>query len=132
MGKHRYINLPGADFTVRVGSDTKKWYSRRGGENFGEAAGDLTLMTPGGVITRIWYRGVTLTFNSRGGSFADWRAAHGADDNVMLSTPYGPVSFTPAHQSSVGGGYLIFRCTPAQQTILNRVGTGDEIMVNIE
>ena len=123
---------PHSEFTITVEIDNMRWYSRRGGEVVGTATGDLTLPVAGTIDRVVQQTSASLTINATGGSWATWRLGPGAQATVTIETPHGTIPLSVASDvSSIGGGFIRFAFSPAQQTIASGVATGDLVTITI-
>ena len=115
------------NFTFTAGN-TQKWYSRHGGENFGViSSGTPDVRGAGFVISRIWERGEnTFQVQQSGGAFSDWVLIF-PNASFIITTPNGVVTYTSAVYKTVGGSFITWRPTTAEQTILLSVDVGDSV-----
>ena len=118
-------------FTFTAGN-TQKWYSRRSGENFGViSSGSVVVLGAGFQVDRVWERGsATFQVQQSGGAWSDWVLEY-PDAVFTITTPNGVVTFTVAGLKTVGGSFITWRPTSAEQTILLSVDVGDVVTVVI-
>ena len=123
---------PHSEFTITVEIDNMRWYSRRGGEVVGTATGDLTLPVAGTIDRVVQQTSASLTINATGGSWATWRLGPGAQATVTIESRHGTITLMVASDvSSIGGGFIRFALSPAQQTIASGVATDDLVTITI-
>ena len=108
--------------------NTQKWYSRRGGENFGIiTSGSAVVLGAGFSIDRIWERGAsTFQLSQTGGVFSDWILLY-PDATFVITHNNGIVTYTVAGLKTVGSSFITWRPTAAEQLILASVAIGDEV-----
>ena len=119
-------------FTFTAGN-TQQWYSRSGGAMLGTiTSGSPVVLGAGFEINRLYERGsATFQLNQAGGSWADWVVIF-PNATFEIITPNGTVNFTVAGLKGVGGSFITWRPTTAQQVILLAVSIGDSVTLDID
>ena len=112
--------------------NTQKWYSRRGGENFGIiTSGSVVVLGAGFSIDRIWERGAaTFQVQQSGGAWTDWVLLY-PNASFVITHNNGVVTYTVANLKTVGASFITWRPTAAEQLILASVAIGDEVNLTI-
>ena len=127
------FDQPSADFTITAGqAGSTIWYSRRGSQVIGSAAGDLTF--GGNTADRVQISSSDLLVNAIGFGIREWIEANPMfafeltfldDAGQVLTYEQADLDGTP------GGGFVRFATSANDRIIFSRVSVGERIRVRI-
>ena len=122
-----------ADFTVTAGqAGSTIWYSRRGSQVIGSAAGNLTF--GGSTIDRVQIFSSDLVLNGFGSGIREWIEANPMfsveltfldDSDIVITYEQADLDGTP------GSGFVRFDTSANDRIVFARVSVGERIRVRI-
>ena len=120
-------------FRITTGG-TQVWYSRRSGDMIGVLESGILDLGHGVIINRIRHRSANdFSMNKAAGGidFSAWQALY-PNHTIQIETINGTVTIDGATMfDNAGGGFIDWNLTDAQETILDPVGSNEEVEFTI-